>query len=219
MRIPRFCVPVAVCVAAVGLASAAGATAGRAAPAPVNLIRDASAEGATPDAFGGKVPVKGWTVSHSDQFTAVAYGTPAFPDHSSPGPNHAGDNFFAGGPDGTSANGTQIAALGDFRNLISAGNAHFDLAGWLGGFSSQRDAATLSVTWRNGAGNPIGAVTKIGPVTAAARNNVTGMLRRHASGPVPTHARSVLITLHMGRADGTYNDGYADKLSLTITHK
>jgi hypothetical protein len=210
---------IVLCLASVAVAPAAGARSTRAATTPVNLIRNAGAEGATPDSVGGKVHVNAWTVAHADQFTAVAYGVPAFPDQNSPGPLHRGDNFFAGGPDGTSANGTQIVSLSDYRTMISAGNAAFDLSGWLGGYSSQRDAATLSVTWRNGAGDAVGAVTKIGPVSAAARQDVTGMLRRHASGAVPVKARSVLVKLHMGRADGTYNDGYADNLSLTITHK
>jgi hypothetical protein len=219
MKITTFCAAAAACVATAGLASAAAAAPVRTAPSPVNLIHDASAEGATPTTAGGKVHVKGWTVGHKDQFTAVGYGAPAFPDMHSPGPRHRGKNFFAGGPSGDSAEGTQIESLADYRHLIAAGNAKFALTGWLGGYSSQRDQATLSVTWRNGHGHAVGDVTTIGPVTPGARNNVTGMLYRHTSGGVPTHARSVLVTLHMGRADGTYNDGYADKLSLTIVHK
>lgn len=220
MRFAQICASlVAASITTVGLAAAAGAAAERAAPAPVNLVRDGGAEGATPDASGGKVHVKGWTVARSDQFTAVLYGTFGFPDDNSPGPNHHGDNFFAGGPDGTSAKGTQVVSLSDYRNLISNGNAEFTMSGWLGGFSSQRDDATLSVTWRNGSGNAVGDVTTIGPVSAGARDNVTGMLHRHKTGSVPKAARSALITLHMGRADGVYNDGYADNLSLTITHK
>lgn len=219
VRITQFCAGAAVCIATVGLASAAAATPGRAAPAPVNLIRDASAEGATPDSSGGKVHVNAWKVSHSDQFTAVLYGTSGFPDDSSPGPKHHGKNFFAGGPDGSSAKGTQVDSLSNRRHLISAGKATFTLAGWLGGFDSQRDDAMLSVTWLDTHGDAVGSVTTIGPVSVHARKDVTGMLHRHTSGSVPRRARSVLVTLHMGRADGTYNDGYADKLSLTVTHK
>jgi hypothetical protein len=219
VNVTKLCVAVTACIATAGLASAAHAAPVPTAPTPVNLIRDASAEGATVDPNGGKVHVKGWTVKHSDQFTAVGYGAPGFPDKTSPRPKHAGKNFFAGGPDGSSATGTQVDSLSAHRNLISAGHAKFNLSGWIGGFSSQRDHATVSVTWLNAHGNAVGDVTTIGPVSPGARHNVTGMLHRHASGSVPKTAHSALITVHMGRADGQYNDGYADKLSLTIVHK
>lgn len=219
MKLVSLCATAAACVATAALAPAAGAAADRTAPAPVNLIRDAGAAGATPTSGGDKVHVKGWTVSDHSQFTAVAYGAPGFPDENSPGPKHRGKNFFAGGPSGDTSKGTQTDSLQPYRQLISAGKAHFVLAGWLGGYDTQRDDATLSVTWLDGNGQAVGDVTKLGPVTEQQRKGVTGLRHRQAAGAVPKSAHSALITLHMVRVDGAYIDGYADNLSLTIAHK
>ncbi len=49
---------------------------------------------------------------------------------------------------------------------------HYALSGWLGGFSSQGDNATLVVTFENSSGKAVGT-TKIGPVTAAQRKDVS----------------------------------------------
>lgn len=187
--------------------------------APVNIIRDAGAERATPDTSGDKVPVKYWHVSKKSQFTAVGYGAPAFPDATSPGPKHRGKNFFGGGPTGTSSTGTQVDSLSGHIRLIKSGKAKFTLAAWLGGYSSQRDYATLTVVWERASGAAVGKATTIGPVTAHARHDVTGMKYRSASGIVPKGARQVLVKLRMVRKDGSYIDGYADNLSLTIVHK
>jgi hypothetical protein len=218
VKLTSFCAAALACVATAGLAPAAGATRRHAAD-PVNLIRDASAEGATPDASGDKVPVKAWTVSHHSQLTAVAYGAVSFPGKTSPGPHNRGKNFFAGGPSGDSAKGTQIDSLRGYWHMIAAGNAQFTLAGWLGGYATQHDYATLSVTWLNAHGRPVGDVTKIGPVGPIARHNRSGTLKRRVTAAVPKRAHSALITLRMVRKEGVYIDGYADKLSLTIAHK
>ena len=219
MNITKLGAVLAAGIATAGLASAAGAVPGRIAHAPVNLIRDASAEGATPDSLGSKVHIKGWTVGHSDLFTAVGYGATGFPTDHSPGPIHHGKNFFAGGPDGASAKGTQVDSLRGYRHLISAGNAKFTLAAWIGGYRDQADHATVSVTWLNGHGHAVGDMTVIGPVGPAARHDRTGMLYRHQFGLVPRGAHNALITVRMARAAGKYNDGYADRLSLTIVHE
>jgi hypothetical protein len=78
-------------VAAVPVASRATTAAAplSAASAPVNLIRDSGAEGATPDSDGNKVPVADWTTGANDNFTSVAYGTSGFPTSTSPGPRGA----------------------------------------------------------------------------------------------------------------------------------
>jgi hypothetical protein len=149
-------------------------------------------------------------------FTAVAYGTPGgFPTKNSPGPPNRGKNFFAGGCSGSEASASQIDSLGPYAKLIGSGKAKFKLSAWLGGYSSQGDYATLTVVWLSAKGKKLGDKT-IGPVTPAQRKDVTGMLLRFASGKVPAAARKAELLLVMVREDGTYNDGYADNLSLTI---
>jgi hypothetical protein len=213
-------------VGAVGLGAgllvptvAQAAPAARAAKAPVNLIKDAGAEKAKPDSDGGKVKVPSWTPAKGSQFTAVAYGASGgFPDKSSPGPKERGKAFFAGGTSGSTSGATQSESLAADKSLIKAGKAEFTLSGWLGGFSSQSDHATLTVTWESAAGKALGHAT-IGPVTPRQRKDVTGLLRRVTHGTVPKTAATALLTLHMVRTDGEYVDGYADNLSLTIARK
>ena len=211
---------VVVAVAAAGLAALAPAVAQAAShPAAkvVNLIKDSGAESAKPDSDGGKVKVPDWKPAKGSQFTAVAYGAAGgFPASSSPGPKHRGKNFFAGGPSGNTSGASQSDSLKAYAKLIASGKAKFQLAGWLGGFSSQGDHATLTVTWTTAKGKALGHTT-IGPVTPAQRHDVTGMLHRSKSGTVPKGAAQAVVTLHMVRESGEYVDGYADNLSLTIT--
>jgi hypothetical protein len=197
--------------------AAAATTGSTASTAPVNLIADPSAERAKPDSDGGQVPVPGWKIAKGSMFTAVKYGANGgFPFASSPGPKSRGKNFFAGGPSGNTAGAGQVDSLARYATPISKGKATFKLSAWLGGYSSQRDYATLTVTWETAAGKVLGHVA-IGPVTPAQRKDVTGMLLRSATGKVPAAARKAAVVLHMVREDGEYIDGYADNLSLTIT--
>lgn len=222
---------VVVAVAAAGLAAMAPAVAQAAshsgarhpaarhpaAATVVNLIKDSGAEKAKPDSAGGLVKVPGWNPAKGTQFTAVAYGASGgFPASSSPGPKHRGKAFFAGGPSGNSSSASQTDSLKADATLIASGKAKFALTGWLGGFSSQADYATLTVTWISAKGKALGHTT-IGPVTPTQRHDVTGMLRRSKSGTVPKGAASARVSLRMVRVDGSYIDGYADNLSLTIS--
>jgi hypothetical protein len=183
---------------AVTAATAQAATA-RTAITAVNIIKDAGAENARPNASGGVVKVGGWKPANGTDFTAVAYGTSGgFPSSSSPGPKNRGKNFFAGGPNGNSSSASQTDSLSAFGGLIGSGSAKFKLSGWLGGFATQTDFATLTVTWMSAAGRAL-AHTTIGPVTPAQRNDITGLLFRTKSGTVPRRAVSAVLTLRMVR--------------------
>ncbi len=86
----------------------------------------------------------------------------------------------------------------------------------MGGFLTDGDNATLSITFKSALGSPLGTAS-IGPVSAADRGNVTGLLPRSTSGNVPTGTRQIDVLLQMTRTDGASNDGYADNLSLVFT--
>jgi hypothetical protein len=187
--------------------------------APVNLVVDPGAERAKPDTDGGQVKVPGWTIVKGSMFTAVKYGAEGgFPDKHSPGPKHRGKNFFAGGPSGNTSGASQLDSVTAYQHMIRAGNARFTLSAFLGGFSSQTDRATVTVTWETAAGKALGHTT-VGPVTVKQRKDVTGLLFRAKSGKVPDAASIARVSLHMVRDDGEYVDGYADNLSLTIFRK
>jgi len=54
-------------------------------------------------------------------------------------------------------------------------------------------------------------------VTAADRNYKNAFLARSMTGSVPTHARSISVVLQFVDTSGSYNIGYADNLSLTLS--
>lgn len=216
----RILVPVALIAAGLALVGVAGpgsAAAHRATHSSGNLIRNSGAERTTPapSADGlAKVALAHWKVKKADRFTAVRYGTDQL-TADSPGPSHRGRNYFAGGSDGRHSTATQTISLKDYSAWIRSG-AHFHLSGWLGGWESQRDSAKVTVVWLNGSGASVGSA-KIGPVTVQDRRSTTELLRRTASGSVPRHAVRARVTVKMTRVDGTYSDGYADKLRLVVT--
>jgi hypothetical protein len=194
-----------------------GATAAQAATS-ANLIKNPGAEAAPGSPDGSIVPVPKWTELTGTTFTAVQYGASGgFPGTTSPGPAMRGKNFFAGGPGTDSITAVQTISLAPFLTAIKAGKARFSLSGWLGGFGTQNDSGFIEVDWKNASGSLVGTSATLGPVTAAQRNNVTGLLQLAASGKVPKGARNAFVQLSLFPTTGAYNDGFADNISLRIT--
>jgi hypothetical protein len=180
-----------------------------------NLIVNGDAESGTGSATGAVVPVPNWTTVGN--FTVVTYANSSgFPVATDPGPASRGNNFFAGG-NSASSSASQTISLSPSFSAIDAGNVSFNLSGFLGGFSSQDDNASLSAVFRNAGGTGLGTFS-IGPVLAADRSSATGLLARSTSGAVPIGTRDILVTLSMTRLAGTSNDGYADNLSLVLNN-
>jgi hypothetical protein len=149
-------------------------------------------------------------------FTVVQYGSPGgFPDAAVSKAIRGGKKFFAGGPANPSSGATQVVNVATRVVAIDAGKLTATLAGYLGGFSGQRDSLTVTATFRDVSGNKLGGIT-IGPVTPAQRGNNTTMLAKSATAKLPAKTRSIEVALHAVRTDGSYNDGYADNLSLTL---
>ncbi len=183
--------------------------------APANIIKNPGAEAGPGSADGSTVPVPHWTVPAGGTFTAVQYGAGGgFPAATDPGPPNRGANFFAGGPASSAASATQTDSLSAYTGIIASG-ATFTLKGWLGGFENESDHATVTVVWKSSTGAKLGSVV-IGPVTPAQRKDATGLLQRVTTGAVPAGSVKAVVTMKMTRKQGTYNDGYADNLSLTI---
>jgi len=180
-----------------------------------NLLVNGDAESAPGSDAGDVVPVPGWTVT-AGNFTAITYN-PNFGgvEAGSPGPVDRGLNYFGGGPSIELSVATQTIDLAFAAADIASGQAGFELSGWLGGFSSQDDNAVLSATFLDGANNALSSFS-IGPVLAADRENVTGLLFRSLTGSIPAGTGSALITLTLTRLQGSYDDGYADNLSFSL---
>ena len=181
-------------LAVLSLAAQAQATLGS------NLIVNGNAESG----------VTGWTgFDGYSMFQSVDYGSNwVLP--SQPGPVDRGSKMFAGL--GSQAAGYQAVALGAL-----AGQAlHYDLTGYLGGWTNQGDNALLYASFLDTLGNEIGHAA-LGPVMPADRNNQTGLFLQTASGNLPGGTAAVMFTLSMERLSGGDNDGYADNLSFTVS--
>ena len=177
-----------------------------------NLIANPGAETGPPEADEDlTVDIPGW--SRTGQFDVVAY-TDGESDLSPT--TDGGNNHFTGGPDTALSVGYQYLDVSGAASLIDKGTVQYALAAQLGGYSSQEDNAVLDVQFQDWSGKVLGE-TKLGPVTAEDRDDNSELLPRSTSGAVPAGARRIYVTLTMTRTDGSYDDGLADNLSLTLS--
>jgi hypothetical protein len=185
-----------------------------ASPTACNLIVNGNAEAAIGSADGTPVATPGWI--STGEATAVEYGVSGGPGLTDPGPADRGLNFFSGGWSDATSSLTQTVTVSQFSSTIDANQVTYVLSGWLGGYWTQDDSATLTVTFQNAAGVVLGTGS-IGPVLASDRASATGLLVRSSTGAVPPGTRTVLVVLSLNRAAGTANDGSADNLSLAFS--
>ncbi|HXJ84928.1 MAG TPA: FG-GAP-like repeat-containing protein, partial [Candidatus Methylomirabilis sp.] len=184
----------------------------------VNLIRNGDAEGSAGSPTGAGVGMPYWSGSAA----IVPYGAPGgFPLVTDPGPANRGRNFFSGGVSAV-AQISQVIDIEAIGAAVDAGQIRYDLSGYFGGFANQNDRADIVAffyTTSDGSGVSFAHSGTIGDVLAADRGNQTGLLFRSTSGVVPGGARSIRVSLSIvnGGAAGTYNDGYADSLSLVLS--
>ena len=179
-----------------------------------NLIVNGDAESGVGSASGNDVlAVPGFVTTGN--FTAVQYGAPQFPTLANAGPENRGLNFFAGGPSIALSTAMQSIDVSTGAAAIDAGGSTFDLSAFLGGFDTQDDNAVLSISFLSGASATLGSAS-IGPTTQPDRGGISGLLFQETSGFVPIGTRSIELTLTMTRFQGSYDDGYADNLSLVL---
>jgi hypothetical protein len=183
-------------------------------PTACNLIVNGNAEAAIGSADGTPVATPGWT--STGEATAGQYGVNGWPALTDPGPADRGLNLFSGGPNDATSSLTQTINVNQFASTIDASQVTYVLSGWLGGWESQDDNATLTVTFQSASGAPLGTGS-IGPVLASDRLDATGLLQRSSTGAVPAGTRTVLVVLSMVLVSGSANDGYADNLSLAFS--
>lgn len=191
------------------------APAGAASIYGTNLIVNGDAEadtGSTGEEIGSVTGfVKG------GQFTVVTYTAGGgFPTLTDPGPADRGLNFFAGGPSAGVSTGTQLVDFSGISTDVDTGAVSFEFFGYFGGFSSQGDNAELAITFLDGSGATI-LTRSIGGITNVDRGNATGLMERGIGDVIPVGARSATVQLTLTRLAGSYNDGYADNLSLVLT--
>ena len=164
-----------------------------------------------PGAEASATVATGWTANSTPK--VVAYGAPAFPSATDPGPSTRGKNFFAGGPSNSESDLFQTIDVSSLAASIDAHQIKYSLSAYLGGFSSQGDDATVFANFQGSSFNQ----TSVGPVSAADRQNRTGLLLRSTSGTIPAGTRKIQMQMHFEKVSGAYNDGYADNLSMVLT--
>jgi hypothetical protein len=180
-----------------------------------NLVVNGDAEAAAGSPSGNVVAMPGWDGTLRS-VTVVPYnapnGFPSVPTDTVPA-NHGG-NFFAGAQF-TTAVSSQIVGLQPISNVVDGDRARFVFSADLGGFGAQADNAVVTLQFDNGSFQVL-LSRSLGPATPAMRGNQTGLLSFSLPGTVPPGARSAVVTLTMTRFADSYNDGYADNISLVL---
>lgn len=143
----------------------------------------------------------------------VLYGAPGFPTAAN-APAGSGSIFFAGGTAAVSTS-TQSLDVRAASAAIDGGALAYRVSGAFGGYATENDEATLTVTFFGASFELLGAA-EIGGFDAAARGNATKLMRDGESGVVPVGTRFLEVVLEATRISGIYNDGYADDLSLVL---
>lgn len=181
----------------------------------INLITNYAAE-AGPGASNSSdiFPPPRWITVGA--FTAARYDTNGFPSYADPGPPNRRNNFFAGGPSNALSTATQTIDVSNLSSVIDSSSTRFKLSGYFGGWEYQDDNAVLNVSFLNKKKSVLSMVA-IGSVLAAERGSRSGLIRKALSGTIPRNTRFIVVSLVMTRTDGSYNDGYADDLSLILT--
>ncbi|HEY8666138.1 MAG TPA: VCBS repeat-containing protein [Tepidisphaeraceae bacterium] len=177
-----------------------------------NLIENPGAE-AGPGSFTGDdvIAAPGWTTEGGA--TVVQNGAKGT---FLPGPVDGGNNFFAGGQNTDFSALSQTIHVTSAAAIIDSGKANATLAGYLGGWQFQDDNVVVTATFKDGDGTILDSVS-IGPVLAADRNSQTSLLYRRARATVPVGTRQIEVKMRFTREGGTFDDGYADNLSLVLT--
>ncbi|MBC3987922.1 phosphoesterase [Streptomyces buecherae] len=187
----------------------------------MNLLVNGDAEAGPGGTAEPVTEVAGWRIAEGAP-ALVGYDVGGgYPTPADPGPAARGSRFFSGGnsPRTALVQDVRLPATGRVgRRAVDRGAVRFSVTAWLGGYAGQQDGARLSVEFRDADGTPL-ALAVLGPVAAAERAGRTGLVERTSSGTVPPGARTARALLVFTRAGGgTSNDGYADALSLTLTH-
>lgn len=156
--------------------------------------------------------VPGWQVLLGNP-TLVCYTTAGFSTPSSPA---AGKAFIADGPNGDSAL-MQSIDVSSAAAAVDGNSVTYNLSGWLGGYGAYSGQAVVTASFLDASGNVLGAPGVLNGVTASARGNANTFLAKSVTGNVPVGTRSIAVQLQFINTSGSYNVGYADNLSLTLS--
>ncbi|MBE1162573.1 alkaline phosphatase family protein [Dyella acidiphila] len=178
-----------------------------------NLLVDGDGEAGTCSTDWSAVnTVPGWTVTQGSP-SIVCYSIGSF---STPSGGSGGSAFIADGPYGDSAL-RQNVNVASAATAIDGGKVTYSLSGWLGGYTVYNGQAVVTATFLDANGKPLGTPAQLAGVNASARSSESGFVAKSASGSVPAGTRSISVLLQFTDTSASYNIGYADNLSLTLS--
>jgi uncharacterized protein (TIGR03437 family) len=143
-------------------------------------------------------------------------------------PQGHGNNYFAGGKAATNSSLTQSISLSSGASTIDAGSVVFALSGYVGAYGSHRDYPIVQVAFQDAGGNSLtiasqnvsGTTSKLAQLPQTSPNDRAnqdnGLMFRRVIGLVPANARTAVVTVTFTHIDGSYNEAYADNLSLIL---
>ncbi|MHA7985078.1 NHL domain-containing protein [Rathayibacter sp. CAU 1779] len=145
-------------------------------------------------------------------------------------PGASGSNFYGGRSANDKAVAGTVTTASQTISLDSLGDVTgtpFSLSGSMGGYADQDDNTVITATWEDASGASVAdasvsddsgssVVTKLGPVMAADRGDVSSEVPRSAYGVVPAGAKQVVVTMTFTHGGAGNNDASADNLDLTI---
>ena len=185
-------------------------------PLGSNIIVNGNAEASagTPD-FTSIAPPLGWSVTSNFSATQYAAGAPDDLNTASSSSVGGGVNYFSGGRTNASSSASQTINVSDLAGFIDAGSLTYNFSALVGGYFTQNDNMVITARFLDASNASLGSAI-LGPVLAAARGNISGLLPGSTSGAVFVGTRSIDITMVSTRTAGDYNDGYADNVSLVF---
>lgn len=192
-----------------------------AAPYSSNLVVNGDAETAGIAGWiGGPLVAQGYLTDGGEHYPTTA----------SPGPSQRGAYFFFAGPTNDSVVRQRIDARDNAAEVDALG-VRCEVEAWLGGWGPQDDTARLDVlflaspdasipdSWSPDGGATPSELTgflSLGPVSAAERMNVTGLLFKRLGTVVPPGTRTIEVRVTMDYQAGGDNDGYWDEARVTL---
>ncbi|MES2297723.1 MAG: alkaline phosphatase family protein [Pseudomonadota bacterium] len=197
-----------VAAAALGMAITAPALAAGSA----NLIVNGNAEASTctPD-WNAVTTVPGWTITKGSP-SVVCYAIASF---ATPTPGAGAKAFFADGPygDASIAQDIDVSAA---AAQIDTGAVTFNLSGWLGGWGALKGDAKVNARFLSASGATLASAQLAGD-TPAARGNKNAFIALTRAGAVPAGTRAIAVSVDFTVDAISFNQGYADNLSLTLS--
>jgi hypothetical protein len=161
------------------------------------------------------VAIPGW--QSTGTMTFARYGIPTnafFPDRFDSAQVEGGQSYLHPG-NGAVAAASQVVAVADRTAQFDGVHAKVTLSAFLGGGSTFQDRMTASAEFLGAGGATLGTF-EIGPVTNVDRNNLTRLLHRSATQPVPTGTEQIRVTLTARDDDANDNGATADNVKLTL---